>query len=64
MAHLTETQRIGRDFNSDWVRELNKIKLKQKEFLHRLVYCQQVGGWQFLNFKYLVTQFLTCFCSL
>jgi hypothetical protein len=45
MAHLAETQRI----------EIliligcgdKTIKLKQEEFLHRLVYCQQPGGCQF-----------------
>jgi hypothetical protein len=53
MAHLTETQRIE---------------------IFILIGCgdktktEQPGGWQFehliLNFKYLVTQFLTCYCSL
>jgi hypothetical protein len=44
MTHLTETQRI----------EIliligcgdKTIKLKQGEFLHKLAYCQQAGGWQ------------------
>jgi hypothetical protein len=29
------------NFNFDW------IKLKQGEFLHKLAYSQQAGGWQF-----------------
>jgi hypothetical protein len=33
-----------RNFNFDWVKY---IKLKQGEFLHKLAYCQQAGGWQF-----------------
>jgi hypothetical protein len=38
---LTETQRI------EILILIGGIKLKQKEFLHKLAYCQQAGGWQF-----------------
>jgi hypothetical protein len=34
MTHLTETQRI-------------EILILIGEFLHKLAYCQQAGGWQF-----------------
>jgi hypothetical protein len=53
MAHLAETQRIE-ILILIGCGDKTTIKLKQEEFLHRLVYCQQPGGCQFRTFNSLI----------
>jgi hypothetical protein len=45
MTHLSETQRIEISILIGCVGKTREIK--QGEFLHKLAYCQQAGGWQF-----------------
>jgi hypothetical protein len=42
MTHLIETQRI-----EILILTGSGEKLNQREFLQKLAYCQQAGGWQF-----------------
>jgi hypothetical protein len=47
MTHLTKTERIEILIGCG-------DKTKKREFLHKLAYCEQAGGWQF---KHLIPLF-------